>query len=156
MKVIDLPTLTAQPFELALAAYGEADRVLLESKGWKVRDATCVSSDLDEYRRYICQSRGEFTIAKDQYARPRSGWFSDRTATYLAAGRPVITQETGFSNHLPTGEGLFAFSSMDEILEAVDRINSDYARHSRAAAEIARECFNYDVVLPRLLEDVGL
>jgi len=156
LKVIDLPTLTTQRFELALAAYSDTDRLLLESKGWRVRDATTVSGDLGEYRQYICRSRGEFTIAKDQYARPRSGWFSDRTATYLAAGRPVITQETGFSNHLPTGEGLFGFSSMEEILDAVDRINSDYERHSRAAADIARECFSHDVVLPRMLSEVGL
>jgi len=156
LKVIDLPTLTTQRFELALAAYSDADRLLLESKGWSVRDATSLSGDLDEYRRYICRSRGEFTIAKDQYARPRSGWFSDRTATYLAAGRPVITQETGFSNHLPTGEGLFGFSSMEEILDAIDHINSDYERHSRAAAAIARDCFSHDVVLPRMLSEVGL
>jgi hypothetical protein len=156
LKVIDLPTMTPQRFELALAAYDDEDRLLLESKGWMVRDATSVSGDLDEYRQYICHSRGEFTIAKDQYARPRSGWFSDRTATYLAAGRPAITQETGFSNHLPTGEGLFSFSSMDEILDAVDSINSDYERHSRAAAAIARDCFSHDVVLPRMLSEVGL
>jgi hypothetical protein len=156
LKVLDLPTMTIQSFELALAAYDDADRLLLESRGWRVRNAMVLSRDLDEYRRYICHSRGEFTIAKDQYARPRSGWFSDRTATYMAAGRPVITQETGFSNHLPTGEGLFAFSSMDQILDAIDRINSDYQRHSRAAAAIARDCFGHDVVLSRMLWEVGL
>ena len=156
LKVIDLPGLTTQPFELALAAYEEDDRRLLEEKGWRVRDAMGFSMDVDAYRRYIASSRGEFTIAKDQYVRPRSGWFSDRSATYLAAGRPVITQETGFSNHLPTGEGLFAFSTMTEILDAVDRINADYDRHSRAALEIARSYFSYDVVLPRMLAEAGL
>ena len=95
-------------------------------------------------------------MAKDQNVRLRSGWFSERSATYLAAGRPVITQETGFSNVLPTGEGLFAFSTMDEILAAVEAVNADYERHCRAAAEIAREYFNYDVVLPRMLADVGV
>ena len=88
--------------------------------------------------------------------RLRTGWFSDRSITYLAAGRPVISQDTGFSNVFPTGEGLFGFSSMDEILAAVDAINSDYPRHSRAAEEIAREYFAHDVVLGRLLEDVGV
>jgi hypothetical protein len=156
LKVIELPGMTAQPFELALAAYDEDDRRLLEERGWTVRDATSFAMDVDAYRGYIGSSRGEFTIAKDQYVRPRSGWFSDRSATYLAAGRPVITQETGFSNHLPTGEGLFAFSSMEEIVDAVDRINSDYERHAAAALEIARSYFSYDVVLPRMLQEAGL
>ena len=88
--------------------------------------------------------------------RLRSGWFSDRSATYLAAGRPVITQETGFSNILPTGEGLFAFSTLEEILAAVDAINADYERHAGAAATVARECFDSDVVLARLLADIGV
>jgi hypothetical protein len=156
LKVLELPGMTRQPFELALAAYEDDDRRLLESRGWWVRDAMSFSMDIAAYRRYITGSRGEFTVAKDQYVRPRSGWFSDRSATYLAAGRPVITQETGFSNHLPTGTGLFAFSTLDEIVDAVDRINSDYERHAEAALEIARSCFSYDVVLPRMLREAGL
>ena len=88
--------------------------------------------------------------------RLRSGWFSERSAAYLAAGRPVITQDTGFSNYLPTGEGLFAFSTMDDILAAIDAVNSDYERHSLAALEISREYFHADRVLPRLLEHMGL
>jgi hypothetical protein len=156
MKVIELPRRATQDFELALAVCPTEDRNVLEAHGWAVRDATTVSWDLDAYRRYIAGSRAEFTIAKDQYARPRSGWFSDRSATYLAAGRPVIMQETGFSRHLPTGEGLFAFSTVDEALDAVERINTDYERHRRAAAAIAREYFSYDVVLPRMLAEVGL
>lgn len=155
-KFIDLPERTDQPFELALSSYGEDDKRLLQSKGWRVRHAPDFSSDLDAYRQYITDSRGEFTVAKDQNVRLRSGWFSDRSATYLAAGLPVITQDTGFGNILPTGEGLFAFSSMDEVLDAVDRINSDYENHHRAAAAIARDYFSYDVVLPRLLADIGI
>ena len=88
--------------------------------------------------------------------RLRTGWFSDRSITYLAAGRPVISQDTGFTNVFPTGEGLFGFQTMDEILAAVESINSDYLRHSRAAEEIAREYFAHDVVLGRLLDDVGV
>jgi hypothetical protein len=84
-----------------------------------------------------------------------SGWFSDRSATYLAAGRPVVTQDTGFSNILPTGRGLFAFSTMDEIEEAIESINADYPGHCRAAYELAREYFSYDVVLKRLLADIS-
>ena len=129
---------------------------MLDDHGWHVRHALDFSTDADAYRDYITGSRGEFTVAKEQNVRLRTGWFSDRSATYLAAGRPVISQETGFSNVLPTGEGLFGFDSTDEIVDAIDRINSDYARHSRAAEEIAREYFSHDVVLPRLLEEVGV
>jgi hypothetical protein len=156
LKFLDLPSRTEQMFELALGSFDEEVKCLLERHGWKVRDALSFSSDLNAYRRYVTSSRGEFTVAKDQNIRLRSGWFSERSAQYLAAGRPVITQETGFSNVLPTGEGLFGFSTMDQILAAVDRINSDYESHSKAAARVARECFNYDVVLPRLLSEVGV
>jgi hypothetical protein len=156
LKFIDLPRHTSQPFELALASYKETDQQMLEGKGWQVRPALDFSTDVDAYRAYIAGSRGEFTVAKDQNIRLRSGWFSDRSATYLAAGRPVITQETGFSNILPTGHGLFGFSSMEEILQAVDRINTDYQHHCHAAYALAHEYFSYDVVLPRLLAEVGL
>ena len=88
--------------------------------------------------------------------RLRSGWFSDSSATYLAAGRPVVTQDTAFGNILPTGEGLFSFSTVEEAAAAIDDINSDYERHRRAAFSIARECFAHDVVLARLLKEVGL
>jgi hypothetical protein len=156
MKFLDLPSCTNQAFELALNRYDEADKHLLESKGWSVRDALGVSMDPDVYRRYIAGSRGEFTVAKDQNVRLRTGWFSDRSASYLAAGRPVITQETGFSNILPTGEGLFAFTSMEEAVEALESINADYERHCKAAYALAREYFSYDVVLRRLLADLGI
>jgi hypothetical protein len=141
---------------LALSSYDDSDRVLLEDHGWQVRPAMEFSTDLDAYRRFIASSRGEFTVAKDQNVRLKSGWFSERSAQYLAAGRPVITQETGFSNVLPTGRGLFGFRTLDDILAAIDCINSNYERHCRAAAELAREWFGYDVVLKRLLNDVGL
>jgi GT2 family glycosyltransferase len=156
MKFIDLPQRTSQPFELALSSYDPADQQMLEGHGWQVRHALDFSTDPDAYRDYITGSRGEYSVAKDQNVRLRTGWFSDRSATYLAAGRPVINQDTGFSNVLPTGEGLFAFSTMDEILAAVEAINSDYERHARAAEEIAREYFAHDVVLGRLLADVGV
>ncbi len=156
LKFIDLPQRTKQGFELALASCDEYDKELLVNKGWRVRDALHFTRELEPYRWYILHSRGEFTVAKDQNVRLRSGWFSDRSASYLAAGRPVITQETGFSNHLPTGAGLFSFSTMYEILDAVEAINANYAYHRRAALEIAREYFSYDRVLPRLLSDIGL
>jgi hypothetical protein len=157
LKFLDLPERRPeQPFALALSSYEAADKQMLEAKGWRITHAMDISRDLDAYRRFLQESRGEFTVAKDQNIRLRSGWFSERSAQYLAAGRPVITQETGFSNALPTGRGLFAFSTMDEILAAVDEVNSNYKLHCRAAAEIAREYFNYDKVLDRLLIDMGI
>jgi hypothetical protein len=155
LKFLDVPCETGQAFELAMNRYGE-DRGLLERHGWQVRDALAFSTDIDAYRDYVAHSRGEFTVAKDQNIRLRTGWFSDRSATYLAAGRPVITQETGFGNILPTGKGLFAFTTMEEIGEAVEQINRSYVCQCRAAREIARAYFSYDVVLPRLLNDIGL
>lgn len=156
LKFVDLPALTPQRFELALSSCEEEDVRFLEAKNWIVRSGLEISQDPDTYRRYIAASRGEYTVAKDQNVRFRTGWFSDRSATYLAAGRPVITQETGFSNVLPTGRGLFGFSTMDELLSAIERINSDYAASCRSALEIAREFFNYDVVLGGILDELGV
>jgi len=156
LKFIDLPRRTPQKFELALSSYNDEDRRLLESHGWHVRPSMPFSADLDHYRDYLTGSRGEFTVAKDQNVRLRTGWFSERSAQYLACCRPVITQDTGFGFALPTGEGLFGFSSMEDILAAVDETKADYARHCRAAATIARELLNYDVVLPKMIDDIGL
>jgi hypothetical protein len=156
LKFLDLPRRTYQPFELALSSYDAADQELLERNGWRVRTAMNLSSDLGAYRAYIIHSRGEFTVAKDQNVRLRSGWFSERSACYLAAGRPVITQDTGFGRVLPTGAGLFAFSTMDEILAALDSINSDYERHSRAARAIAEEYFMAEKVLASVLDKLEL
>ena len=157
LKVIDLPRRVAgQPLELALSSYEAADKRMLESHGWAVRHAMDFSMDAGAYRDYVAGSRGEFTVAKDQNVRLRSGWFSDRSATYLAAGRPVVTQDTGFGNVLPTGEGLFAFSTVDEAAAAINEINRDYARHRRGALDVARNHFAHDVVLGGLLSEVGL
>ena len=156
MKFVELPSHTKQALELALAGCNDADRRVLEEHGWRVRDAAEVSDDVDVYRAYIASSRAEFTVAKDQNVRLRSGWFSDRSATYLAARRPVVTQDTGFSNVLPTGRGLFGFSTLDEAVEAIEAINADYEQHSRAAGELARAYFDSDLVLTRLLKDCGV
>jgi hypothetical protein len=156
LKFVDLPARTAQQLELALGWCDEDDLRQLQEAGWVTRRAEEVSSDLDTYRRYIATSRGEFTVAKDQNVRFRTGWFSERSAAYLAAGKPVITQDTGFGSYLPTGEGLFAFSTLEEILAAIDTINSDYALHSRAALALAHEFLDADVVLPSLLEHFGV
>lgn len=156
LKFLDVPRQTGQAFELSLGSYEDADRALLERHGWKVRPAMSFSKDLELYRNYIERSRGEFTVAKDQNVRLRSGWFSERSAQYLAAGRPVVTQETGFSNALPTGAGLFGFSTMDDIAAAVETIISDYDGQCKRATEVAREWFGYEIVLKRMLEQIGL
>jgi hypothetical protein len=155
MKFIDLPGHTQEPLELALAC-GDANVIkLLESHGWRVVDAIDLSLDILPYREYILGSCGEFTVAKDQYTRLRSGWFSDRSACYLAAGKPVITQDTAFDTVLPVGEGLFAFTCMEEVLAALEAIQSDYQRHSRAARAIAEQCFRAETVLSRLIDDLA-
>ena len=115
-----------------------------------------ISRDVDRYRRYIQQSRGEFTVARDQYTRPNTGWFSDRTACYLAAARPVVTEETGFSKFLPTGRGLFAWKTLDDVLAAIDAIESNPQAHAAAAAEIAAEYFAAEKVVGRLMAEAGL
>lgn len=156
LKFIDLPCRIEQPLELALACADAEVIRLLTSHGWRIVDAIALSKDISPYRNYILGSRGEFTVAKDQNIRLRSGWFSDRSACYLAAAKPIITQDTGFGNVLPTGEGLFAFTTMDEILVAIEKINSDYERHCRAARAIAEEYFDAAKVLKRFLTDAGL
>jgi GT2 family glycosyltransferase len=155
LKLIDLPAQSGRRFELALSK-PEVDQELLEAHGWSVRPASEVSVGIDRYRGYIRSSRGEFTVAKEQNVRFRSGWFSDRSATYLAAGRPVITQDTGFGHILPVGEGLFSFTKPDEVVEALSAIDSDYDRHCQAAAEIARTYFDHEKVLRRVLAAVDL
>lgn len=159
LKFIDLPRRSGQEFELALAWEDEKDEEAipqLTSHGWRVVDAISLSLNIAPYRKYILGSRGEFTVAKDQNIRLRSGWFSDRSACYLAAGKPVVTQDTAFGNTLPTGRGLFAFRNMADILTAIDTIQSDYEQHSRAAREIAKEYFAAENVLRSLIERVGL
>ena len=111
---------------------------------------------MGRYRDYIRESRGEFSVAKDQNIRLRSGWFSDRSACYLAAGRPVINQQTGFGNHLPTGRGLFAFETMEDIAHAVAEIQSDYAGNCRAARDIAEEYFSAPKVLGKVMRQIGV
>ena len=156
MRYIELPSLRpAQRFELATDADAGA-RAQLEQRGFHVRDALAESSSCDAYRAYIRGARGEFTVARDQYVRPHTGWFSDRSASYLAAGRPVITQETGFSKFLPTGRGLFGFRDQNDVLAALDAIERDYDTHCRAALEIAREYFAADKVLAELMARAGL
>lgn len=154
-KFLDLPRRRPVPFELAAGVNGDIKQLLGEH-GWRQVDSVKISGDVDRYRDYIQRSRGEFTVARDQYVRPRTGWFSDRSACYLAAGRPVITQDTGFTKFLPTGKGLFAFAAMEDVLAAIDTIESDYEANCRAAREIADEYFAAEKVLSSLIGRAGL
>jgi hypothetical protein len=157
LKILDLPRRTGVPLELAMGLSGVSPEVRerLRDHGWRVVDAFHLSLSPWPYRDYVCGSGGEFSVAKDMVVRMRSGWFSERSACYLAAGRPVVTQDTGFGKVLPTGEGLFAFRSIEDILAAFDAIESDYARHSRAARAVAEDYFRAETVLGRLLADLG-
>jgi hypothetical protein len=157
VKFIDLPARrTNLPFELATTSAPDDALAMLGDNNWKVVDSLAISRDMNAYRRYIQQSRGEFSVAKDQNIRLRSGWFSDRSASYLAAGKPVINQDTAFGNALPTGKGLFSFRTMEDACAAIDEIESDYAGNCRAAREIAQECFAAERVLGSLLTRAGL
>jgi hypothetical protein len=154
-KFLDLPRRRPGPFELAAGVTLEVQE-RLTAHGWRQVHSLEISRTPDRYRAYIQGSRGEFTVARDQYVRPSTGWFSDRSACYLAAGRPVITQDTGFSKFLPTGKGLFGFHTMDDVLAAVDAIESDYEGNCRAAHEIAAEYFAAEKVVGSLMERAGL
>lgn len=156
-RVIRLPEMTTACFQLALAACSDEDRAMLERHGWNVTSAREISLDpFGAYRDYIGASRAEFTVAKDQNVRLRSGWFSERDACYLARGKPVITQDTGFGVSIPTGEGLFAFTTLDECVDAIERVQTDYERHCRGARRIAEEYFDGRRVASTLLNDLGL
>lgn len=155
LKFVDLPTRSKLPLELALGSkIDEAEKELLSQKGWRIYPARKLDN-VHTYRDYIRNSLGEFTAAKEQYVAPHCGWFSDRSASYLAAGLPVITQDTGFSNILPTGEGLFAFTDNEEALAAIEAVATNYQRHADAALEIAQEYFSAERVIGRALEAIG-
>lgn len=154
-RFIDLPTRRPVPFELAVGVPDDV-RDRLAANGWRQRRSIDLSASVTGYREYIQRSHGEFTVARDQYVRPRTGWFSDRSACYLAAGRPVITEDTGFGKFIPTGRGLFAFSTMDDVLAAVDAIESDYEGHCRAARDIADAYFGAERVVGSLMTRAGL
>ncbi len=153
LEFLDLPSLRSEPFELALGTAG-APRDLLSERGWRIRDPLVLAKDGASYQEYLRASKGEFSVAKQGYVASRSGWFSERSASYLASGRPVAVQDTGFTGWLPAGVGVVPFSTLEEAAEAVARISGDYARHCRAAREIAADCFDAAKVLTSLLERI--
>lgn len=157
LKFVDLPQLCPKArFELCLNVDDAADRDLLLSHGWALSSPLKMSLDPFGYPEFFRRSRGEWTVAKDQNVRLRSGWFSERDACYLASGKPVITQSTGFENVLPTGEGLFAFRTYEEVVAAVETIEADYPKACRAARLLAEEHLEAASVCRRLLSEIGL
>jgi hypothetical protein len=155
-KVLEVGSRSGQPIELAtdLSSGPDYDRAI--AGGFTFRPVVPMSMDIDDYRHYISASRGEFTVSKDLYVRTRSGWFSDRTVCYLAAGRPVITQFTGFEKYIPAGNGLLGFTDADSAVESIRAVNADYPRHARAAREVAIEYFDAMKLLGEIARTVGL
>jgi hypothetical protein len=157
LRFLDLPRRRPrQRFELSINIDDDADRDRLRAHGWDVTSPLAASLDPWTYQAFFRTSRAEWTVAKDQNVRLRSGWFSERAACYLATGKPVITQSTGFENVLPTGTGLFAFRDMDEIACAIETIESDYAAACRSARAVAEEYLEATRVCRKLVEDIGL
>jgi hypothetical protein len=152
-RFIDLPRRTSVPLEIAVAKKCPEQELLRH--GWRLRQAHEVTISYDSYWDYICASRGEFSVCKNVFVATRNGWFSDRSAAYLAGGRPVVVQETGFSDVLPTGRGLLAVRTADEAASALEAIVGDFDRHSDWAREIAAEYLDTNRVVPRLLAEIG-
>ena len=152
VRFVEAPKRSGELFELATDISKSSEQELFIKNQWQLISPHELSSDWKSYQKYITSSKGEFTCAKDQYVRLNTGWFSDRSACYLASGRPVITQETGFSNFYGGAYGLLSFSTLEEIVEATRSIRAEYAKHSNAALEIAREFFEAEKVLKSLLE----
>lgn len=155
--LMELPTLTDEQFLLALAIHPEetADLAALRDNGWHRLDPIQVAGTPADYRRFVQGSKAEFGLAKSGYVAARCGWFSDRSVCYLASGRPVLAQETGFSRYLPTGAGLLAFTNAEDVLAGIAALQHDYAGHAQAARAIAEAYFAADKVLTRLLHLVG-
>jgi len=153
-KFLELPRRTGARFELALAIdpADERDLALLAQNGWSLVEPRVVASDPDVYRDYIHGSAAELMVARGMYVKTRSGWFSERSICYLAAGRPVLAQDTGLEGRYPLGEGLLAFRTIDEAVSAVAEVSGDYDRHARAARTLAEERFDSRKVLARLVE----
>jgi hypothetical protein len=150
-----LPRLTPQPLELALFLKNERDlqdRLLLEDHGWSVRSSREVAATPELYQAYIQRSRGEFSCAKPSYIKFQTGWVSDRTVCYLASGKPVVVQDTGPSAFLPSGQGMFRFSTPDEAADALATINADYETHCRAARQLAETFFDARLVVGKILK----
>jgi hypothetical protein len=157
LRLLDLPRRVSPPLEICLLIHDkEPDRENLERHGWRIVSPLRYAATPERYQDYLMNSRGEFTVVKPGYALGHSGWFSDRSASYLAAGRPVIMQDTGVGRHLPTGAGLLTFTDLDSAVTAIEQVEKNYAQHAEAAAAFAHEYLDSQRVLPRLLQLAGV
>ncbi len=156
-RLLDLPSRTRERFLLALEIHPDerSDVAALDRHGWGLLDPAGVAARPDSYRRFVQGSKAELGVAKEGYVVSRCGWFSDRSACYLAAGRPVVAQETGFSRFLPTGKGLFGFHTTDDVCAALEELYGDYPSHRRSARALAEEHLDASKVLSRLLDRIG-
>jgi len=154
-KFMALPTMVQQTIEVAVAGKGIPEERIRQNK-WRLRDAQKVTVSFDSFQNYIRMCRGEFSVCKNVFVATNTGWFSDKSAAYLASGRPVILQDTGFSSHLPVGEGLFAVNNVEEAKEAIERIEADYDHHSKKAREIALEHLDAKTTMHQFLHELGL
>ncbi len=152
-RFLDLPQRTQETLEVALSGPAPCDR--LREAGWRVVDAGTVSATMTSYRDYILASRGELSVAKNVYVATRSGWFSTRSAAYLAAGKPVVVQDSGFTPYVPPGPGLHPFTTAEEAVAGLAAIRADYARACEHARELAATHFAADRICARLLADAG-
>lgn len=150
-RYLDLPAVTGQPLELAMAGPAPLDQLV--RRGWRIESGPRISASIGQYRSYLQQSRGEWSVAKNGYVVTRSGWFSERSACYLASGRPVVVQQTGFSDWLPAVGGVVPFDTPEEAASAIRAVNQQYRDHCRIAREIAEQYFDSAQVLTRLVDD---
>lgn len=157
IRFLDVPKRVRRPVEVALCMYQQdhEDVGLLHRNKWIIRDPYLYAGDLDSYREFIRFSRAEFSVAKGGYVRSRSGWFSDRTACYLASGKPAVVQSTRLEEHLPTGKGLLTFETVDEACAALDEVEDAYLEHCQAARQMAETHFDSSVVLASILDRVA-
>ncbi len=155
VRFLDLPQHTPERLEVALSG-GDAPRASIAAAGWQVRDAYPVSATMEAYREYLLAARGECSIAKNVYVATRSGWFSTRSAAYLACGKPVVVQDTGFPAYVPTGPGVHAFRDREQAVAALAAVRADYAGACRHARETAEAYFSAETVCMRLLRDAGV
>jgi hypothetical protein len=151
-KIMSLPTRIGVPLKVAVGGVN-APLQRLAQEGWEAVDGPRASITPDQYQQFIIASRGECSPAKQVYVAMRSGWFSSRSACYLAAGRPVVVQDTGFGALFPVGEGIVSFSCLQEAVAGIQEIEENYQRHASAATAIAAEYFDSDKVLARLVAD---
>lgn len=152
-KLLGLPRLVSAPLKIAVGGKN-APLDLISEHGWQVVDGPEATITPEKYQDFIAGSRGEVSPAKHVYVAMKTGWFSCRSACYLASGRPVVVQDTGFTSTIPSGEGIMAFDSVEQASRAICEVEEDYGKHSKAAKELARECFDSGKVLGKLIRDL--